>query len=119
MSAFSPATDRTARCARREKPSRAPEGLRGEPGTEGSCAWKSYPLDPIHFGGGTKLTFRCANLAGHAVLDVCVRNHGCGEFAGSADFSFRVEPAAIADFEGQMSAGDATVGFVVRLPMVR
>jgi len=44
MSAFSPAADRTARCARREKPSRAPEGLRGEPGTEGSCAWKSYPL---------------------------------------------------------------------------
>jgi len=43
MSAFSPATDRTARCARRETPSRAPEGLRGGPGTEGSCAWKSYP----------------------------------------------------------------------------
>jgi len=46
MSAFSPATDRTARCARRETPSRAPEGLRGGPGTEGSCAWKSYPLVP-------------------------------------------------------------------------
>jgi len=43
MSAFSPAADRTARCARRETPSRAPEGLRGEPETEGSCAWKSYP----------------------------------------------------------------------------
>jgi len=26
-----------------ETPSRAPEGLRGGPGTEGSCAWKSYP----------------------------------------------------------------------------
>jgi len=43
MSAFSQATDRTARCARREKPSRASAGLRGGPGTEGSCAWKSYP----------------------------------------------------------------------------
>jgi len=47
MSAFSPATDRTARCARRETPSRAPEGLRGGPGTEGSCAWKSYSQERV------------------------------------------------------------------------
>jgi len=60
MSAFSPATDRTARCARRETPSRAPEGLRGGPGTEGSCAWKSYSLlFPTH---GTQVHKECCDL---------------------------------------------------------
>jgi hypothetical protein len=74
-------------------------------------------MDPDHFGGGTKLTFRCRDRVGHVVLGISLRNHGSGEFEGSADFEFPVEPAAIAGFAARMGAGEPTIGFMARLPL--
>jgi hypothetical protein len=104
--------------AAHEAPSELANALVGFPSSKGDTRnFELGTFDRNYAGGGVRMHFHCLDSAGHAAVDIKLREHGCegpGE-VHSVALRIRVEAAGIDEFVRQLKAMKVQTGATASL----